>query len=94
MHAAAAYLYVRRVSKFRGVFGLSILGDVVHAATAYLCVRRVAWFGGVFGLFILDDLVHAAAAYLYVQVRAPRGVVLRRLRLVHPRRRGARGSSV
>ena len=40
--AAAAYLYVRRVALFGGVFGLSILGDVVHAAAAYLYVRRVA----------------------------------------------------
>ena len=42
VHAAAAYLYVRRVAWFGGVFGLSILDDLVHAAAAYLYVRRVA----------------------------------------------------
>jgi hypothetical protein len=50
-----------------GVFGLSILGDVVHAAVAYLYVRRVAWFGGVFDFLILDDVLHEEAAYKYVR---------------------------
>ena len=34
-HAAAAYEYVRRVAWFGGVYGLSILDDLVHAAAAY-----------------------------------------------------------
>jgi len=42
VRTAAAYLYVRRVAWFGGVFGLSISDDVVHAAAAYLYVRRVA----------------------------------------------------
>ena len=44
VHAAAAYLYVRRVEWFGGVFGLSILDDVVLAAAAYLYVRLVALY--------------------------------------------------
>ena len=50
---------MRRVAWFGGVFGLSILDDVVLAAAACLYVRHVAC--------ILDDVVHAAAAYLYVR---------------------------
>jgi hypothetical protein len=55
------------VAIFGGVYGLSVLGDVVHAAAAYLYVRRVAWFGGIFDFLILDDVVHEAAAYKYVR---------------------------
>jgi hypothetical protein len=41
VHAAAAFLYVRRLTWFGGVYGLSILDDLVHAAAAYEYVRRV-----------------------------------------------------
>ena len=47
MPALAAYLYVRRVAWFGGVFDFLILDDVLHEEAAYKYVRRVALFGGV-----------------------------------------------